>query len=281
MIKNLILSSGGVNGYFFVGGLKYLVEHNLLDNLENILGTSAGSLFGFLYLLGFAIYEIEELVTKMTPDSLLNITGESVLTFLDDFGIDNGERFEKIMKIVAYRKINNPNVTFKQLFEKTNITFTISVLNLNKRKLVYFSHLNYPDLEVYKAIRMSSSIPILFKPVLFEGDLHLDGGAQDPCSLTYFKNPKQTLGLMISSNSEIKEINNIQDYLVTLMCSPIYKVSENYFDKPNVIIYDCKNNEGLNFEIKNDKISELIKLGYEITKEEIEDILEYFKRTSH
>ena len=96
MIKNLILSSGGVNGYFFVGGMKYLTEHNLLSNVENILGTSAGSIFGYLYLLGFTLNEIEELVVKMTPDNILNINGESLLNFLNDYGIDNGEKFEKL-----------------------------------------------------------------------------------------------------------------------------------------------------------------------------------------
>ena len=84
---------------------------------------------------------------------------------------------------------------------------------------------------------------------------------------------------MINGN-EMKEINNIKDFLITLMCSPIQKVAEDYYDKPNIIIYDNKDNEGLNFEIKSEKIAELIKLGYEITKEEINDILEYFKRTS-
>ena len=278
MIKNLILSSGGVNGFFFVGGFRYLVENNLLDNLENILGTSAGSVFGFLYLLGFTIDEIEELVTKMTPDYLLNITGESVLGFLEDYGIDNGEKFEKIIKIVAKRKLNNPNITFKELYELTNITFTISVLNLNKRKLVYFSHLNYPDLELYKAIRMSTSIPILFKPLLFENEYHLDGGAVDPCSLNYFKNSKETLAMMINTH-DMKNIENIKDFLITLFCCPIQKVAEDYYDKPNIIIYDGEDSEGLNFNIKSEKITELIKKGYEITKDEIDDILEYFKRT--
>ena len=280
MIKNLILSSGGVNGFFFVGGLRYLVENNLLDNLENLLGTSAGSVFGFLYLLGFTIDEIEELVTKMTPDYLLNITGESVLGFLEDYGIDTGEKFEKIIKIVSKRKLNKPNITFKELYELTNITFTISVLNLNKGKLVYLSHLNHPDLEVYKAIRMSTSIPILFKPVLFENEYHLDGGVVDPCSLNYFKNSRETLALMINTQ-QIQNIENIKDFLITLFCCPIKKVAEEYFDKPNIIIYNGEDSEGLNFDIKSGKITELIKKGYEITKEEIGDILDFFRRKPH
>ena len=44
----------------------------------------------------------------MTPDNILNITGESLLNFLEDYGIDDGEKFEKVMKIVGKRKLNNP-----------------------------------------------------------------------------------------------------------------------------------------------------------------------------
>ena len=142
------------------------------------------------------------------------------------------------------------------------------------------SHKNYPDLEVYKAVRISASIPILFKPVIFEGDYYLDGGLVDPCSLNYFKNSKETLGLMVNSKKK-KKISNITDFLFSLVGAPIQKVAEDYFDKPNVIIYDNSNKEGLDFEIKSDKITELIKLGHQITNEEIGDILDYFNYTSH
>ena len=39
MIKNLVLSAGGIHGYAYIGSYKYLIENKLLENLENILGT--------------------------------------------------------------------------------------------------------------------------------------------------------------------------------------------------------------------------------------------------
>ena len=279
MIKNLILSSGGVNGYFFVGALKYLLEQNLLSNLENILGTSAGSVFGLLYLLGFSIDEIIELVTKMEPSNLLNINAENILTFLDDYGLDDGEKIIKIIRIVCKRKHNIVKLTFQDLFNISNITFTVAALNINTKKMLYFSHKNYPNMEVGEAIRMSSSIPILFKPVLFEGNYVVDGGALDPCSLDYFKNPKETLGLMISIRKE-KQINDLRDFMIQLFCSPLDKIVDSYYDRPNIIIFDTSDSEGMNFLINTTEIKELINLGYNITKDEITDILDYFRHTS-
>tara|TARA_B100000795_G_scaffold136703_1_gene102096 strand:+ start:652 stop:1494 length:843 start_codon:yes stop_codon:yes gene_type:complete len=279
MIKNLVLSAAGINGYIFLGGIKYLMEKNLLDNLENILGTSVGSILGLLYILGFTIDEIIELATKISPDTIFNITGKNVISFISDYGIDNGEKIIKIIKIICEKKVGNSNITFQELYNIKNITFTVSALNVNKKSLVYFSHKNYPNLEVYKAIRMSTSIPIIFKPYIFEDQYFVDGGVIDPCSLDFFKNTKETLVFMISSKKNIK-IKNITDYLTELVFSPIEKVIDNYYDKPNIIIFESKDNEGLDFEIKKDRIKELIENGFNITKEEINDILEYFTRTS-
>ena len=222
MIKNLVLSSGGVNGFFFIGCLKYLIENNLLDNIENVLGTSVGSIISLLYVLDFSIKEISKLVFNINPMVLFNFNGENIIKFIDNYGLDNGEKLIKIIRIVCKRKMLNADITFKQLYEKTKKKLIISALNINKKKLVYFSYENYPNLEIYKAIRMSTSIPIIFQPYIFEKDIYVDGGAMDPCSLSYFKKKKETLGIMISNES--KNISNFKEYLVTLFCNPIHKI---------------------------------------------------------
>ena len=279
MIKNLIFSSGGVNGYYFAGSLKYLMENNLLDNVENILGTSAGSMFGLFFILGFDCDEIIELVTKIDPSNLINFSGENILNFLEEYGLNPGDKFINIVKIILKRKIKNPNITFKELYDITNISFIIPALNINKKKMVYFSYKNYPNLEIYKAIRMSCSIPIMFKPYTFEGELYVDGGAMDPCSLSYFKDTKNTLGLCICSLEE-KKIKNLKDFLFSLFYSPVEKLTNHYYDKPNIIIFPSDNSEGLDFYIENSNIKILIEKGYEITKDEIKDVLEFFKHNS-
>ena len=57
MIKNLVLSSGSVKGLSFIGAYKILETNNLLDNIENILGSSIGSVFGLCLCLGYTSQE--------------------------------------------------------------------------------------------------------------------------------------------------------------------------------------------------------------------------------
>ena len=277
MIKNLILSSGGIHGYCYLGSFRYLMENNLLKNVENILGTSAGSLFGLLYVLGFTLFEIEELITNILPTQWLDINYKSILNFFDDYGIDEGEKMIKIIKIITNRKLGKPELTFKELYEYSKINFIISAVNINKQKQVYFSYENYPDMPIYKALRMSTCIPILFKPYKFEGYLYADGGVMDPCSINYFKNPKETLVLMISGR-RYEELDSFRDFIICLYCCPIEKVRESSYDKPNVIIFDVKGIKSLNFEINNENIRDIIQQGYDITKEELPDIIEYFEK---
>jgi predicted acylesterase/phospholipase RssA len=49
--------------------------------------------------------------------------------------------------------------------------------------LCYLSHENYPELELWMAIRMSSSFPFYFCPILYKNKYYIDGGAWDnyPC----------------------------------------------------------------------------------------------------
>jgi NTE family protein len=277
MIKNLILSSGGIHGYCYIGSFKYLIENNLLGNIENILGTSAGSIFGLLYILGFNLFEIEELTTKILPTQWLDINYTSILNFFDDYGIEEGDKMIKIIKIITNRKLDKPELTFKELYEYSKINFIVSSVNVNKQKQIYFNHENYPDMPIYKAIRMSTSIPLLFKPYKFENELYVDGGIIDPCSVNYFNNPKETLVLMISGR-KYEDLASFRDFIICLYCCPIEKVREESYDKPNIIIFNIKDIKSLNFEITDENIKKIIQEGYDITQEELPDIIEYFEK---
>ena len=130
---------------------------------------------------------------------------------------------------------------------------------------------------VYKALRMSTSIPILFKPFKYEDYYYVDGGVLDPCSINYFKNQKETLALMITGEKE-KSLNSFRDFMVSVYCCPIEKIKETIYDCPNVILFDIKDIKSLNFEINDENIKKIIKKGYDITQEEIPDIIEYFEK---
>ena len=45
-----------------------------------------------------------------------------------------------------------------------------------KTQLVYFNAVTTPNMAISKGIRISSSIPIIFEPVEYDGHLFVDGG---------------------------------------------------------------------------------------------------------
>jgi len=50
MVKNIIFSGGGFKCWAYIGTLRVLKEYHC--EVEQIIGVSAGSLFGLCYILG-------------------------------------------------------------------------------------------------------------------------------------------------------------------------------------------------------------------------------------
>ena len=61
MIKNIIFSSGGIKGLYFLGCLEALEELNITNNIEVFVGCSVGSIIALLYSVGFTAKEMTEI----------------------------------------------------------------------------------------------------------------------------------------------------------------------------------------------------------------------------
>ena len=56
--KKLIISGGGINGIAIVGTIYEFSKKFNLDNLEEIIGVSIGSIIGLLIVIGYNADEI-------------------------------------------------------------------------------------------------------------------------------------------------------------------------------------------------------------------------------
>ena len=274
IIKNLVFSSGALQGYAFVGAYKYIYEKDLCKKVENILGVSAGSVISLLYSLGYKPSELEKISLSVKPSYFLNIKGDNFLNFFNNYGLDDGKSFEKVLKVIINKKTNNPNITMLELYKLTNINLILGATNINKQCLEYINHKTFPNLEVYKAVRMSMSIPILFTPIKYNDDYYLDGAIISSCPIYYFKNQKNTLGFSIHYKEKKKiDINNFSDFFKSLIYSPLINLRDKELNCENTIIYDMFDIEAFDFNIGSDKIKEIIDKGYLITKNNIDIIL--------
>ena len=216
-----------------------------ISNIETILGVSAGSIYGMLMIIGYSYEEIYDILCHLNFNELLNVNIDSILNLKDKKGLDSMDKIMDKIKELISRKIDNINITFKELYEKFNKSLLIGVTNITFYRFEVFGFNNYPDLPIIEAIKISCCIPLIFEPIIFNNNVYVDGGLFNPYPIDFFD--KDTL--------KINNINyNIQKYYVTYN----YK----YYDN------NIKNKEGRMFTAKL-PINTLIKNKMLIVKESI------------
>ena len=278
-IDTVILSGGGIKGFYHVGAIKYLHEKDILKNIKTFIGTSIGSVIALMLSLNYTINEIEYLFINLELGNMYNINSDNIINFLNIYGIDDSENINNMIEIIIGSKYNK-NITFKELYDTTDIELRILVTNLTDQKFEIFDHKSYPNTPVSIAIRMSCSVPVLYKPVEYNTKLYIDGGLTNnyPIDIVYHNN---YLGFLIYSNYTIN-INNAFDYIIALIysitnkCDETYKINDKHNNQYNIkFISNCN---PLDFSISKDLKLEMIKSGYEITLKHFNEYPDLLKK---
>ena len=151
MKVGIVLSGGGVRGIGHLGVLKALKNEGI--EFSHITGTSAGAIAGAFYASG------------MDPEEAFNIFMKTkLLRFirpaLGSLGLIDIERTGEIFK--QYLPTN---------IEDLKIPLTICTTNFSEGKVVYFT-----DGPLIRAVHASACIPGVFKPIMINNQMYVDGG---------------------------------------------------------------------------------------------------------
>jgi len=105
MLKNLVIAGGAIKGISYIGVFKALKELQLLNNIENICGVSAGSIAGLCLFLEMTYTSIEKIVFEiMDYDNIVSNKNIDIINILDSYGIESGENIIKILGIILEKK---------------------------------------------------------------------------------------------------------------------------------------------------------------------------------
>lgn len=255
--KTIVLSGGGIKGIIHIGALYAMYILGLKFN--KLVGTSVGGLVAALYTMGYSASELYSFIKEFQTDLIKNISFSNLISF----GLDDGVNFEKILKELFKYKNYDENVTMKQLYDKTNIDLTLVTTCLNDMSTHYINHVNYPNLPIYMAIRMTTSIPFLFCPVIYENKYYVDGACLLNYPIQYVESElEQTIGILIKENKSSTDfIGNIETYLsriIQTLSSSLYH--NKYPDCTIEISIDPTNI--YSFELSDAKKDELFMSGY-------------------
>ena len=263
MYKNIVLSGGSSKGYSYVGVLQSLEKNNIIQNIENFLGTSVGSIFATLFSMGFTYIELIKYLNDTFEIEDINIEN-----LLENFGVCSGIEIVNFIEKIIENKYKK-DITFKELNFLRNNTLIICVTDLKKHKIEYLSHKNYPDMKVVDAIRFAITLPYIFCIKKYNKKIFMDGGLIQNISFYNFE-PKETLSILLLDTEDIEEteIDTIESFtknlLVCLKKNYINKIEDTRFNILNII---CENVDVLDFSLSVEKRTYLLEIGYKSTNQ--------------
>lgn len=224
---SLVLEGGGIKGIAHVGALQAISEKGMFESVKHVAGTSAGSQVATLFASGFSQSEIKDIVEK-TPfkkfsDSSLGCIRD-IFRLFTRFGYHKGDFMEAYMNNILNEKFEIPRITFKELYEKTGIHLKLTGTCLTDSSLVWFDFEKTPFMEVAKAVRISSCIPLYFAPVKFEDKYYVDGGCLRNLPTDAFPETKPIILDFMDSvgSNEIKDLSTFTASVVNTVLHHVH-----------------------------------------------------------
>lgn len=216
MFENLVLEGGGVKGLAYCGALKKLSEVGILQNIKRFAGASAGAITAFVLALGYNFESkptIEEVIRGIDFKQLMDDSWfpvKNAYSVITHYGACNGTVVTTLLEKLVADKVGNKKYTFQQLWNDKQIELVVIGCNITRMREEHFSYKDTPNMPIVDAIRISMSIPIVFKPVVMNDDYYVDGGLVNNYPLYVFGDTPNTLGLKLLSAEE-KPTNNIYE----------------------------------------------------------------------
>lgn len=274
--NELIISSGGIKGISLIGALNELHKNYPIYNFNYLTGCSIGAIICFLINIDYTIDEINDICMKINFESFQNL---KIMNFIEKCGLDDGTKITNLLKAIIINKNYNINLTFKELFEKTNKLLTITTVNISSGKAEYHNYLTEPDLNILLSLRMSTNIPIVFSPIIYKNNYYIDGAFLDPYPFYYHKNVKK-IGIWLFEKENIHFFKNnylIQNnfinsdplnYFVNLLNILYLNYIKNSYKKiaPNTIYVDINLENNISFKLDEVEKKKLFQFGIKKSK---------------
>jgi len=273
----LVLSGGSTKGIIILGSIQYLYDNYFLQKVTSYIGTSSGSMICYLLSIGYTPIEIityickNQLLEKMQHFNVVAmINGSGAVSFNNIYEHLEKMTIEKIGYIPTFQDL-------KTNFGKTLICVTY---NITEDKTEYISTENYPTLPCLIALKMSSNLPLIFENYKYGNSFYIDGGVSDNFAIDIGdKIGNKVIGILLSSEKENFNTHpdmDILEFIYKIMFIPISQTTEykikNISKKCKIIRLKSSKIKFFNFNVGSKTKLDLFSLGYENTKNEIENI---------
>lgn len=249
----LALGSGAAKGFAHIGVLKALEENDI--EVDVISGCSAGALIGGLYCSGLDAYELEKLATSIRTKDWVDLT-------IPKRGVIKGDKIEAMIR----------RLTSDRNIEDLDKDFISVATNLRDSKKYLFK-----EGSLYQAIRSSISVPGIFEPVEIDDMLLVDGAVLDRVPVSVLKQAK--LDLVIAVNLGFTDLDQENTNIFDIIIQSVELLTDQAM-KPKKLEAEVVIEPNLRFigPTRFDLAVESIDIGYQATRDKIEDIKKMIKK---
>ena len=196
---DVILSSSGSRSPCFIGGLEAILDKGY--HIHRIAGTSGGAIIAAGYALGMSTQEMREMSPHTPYNKFRDFKFKNLLS-LQNPSVYTGQELDKF-----YQKIFG-DATLKDF----KIDCRISVVTIIGKERKLISRDTHPDLPVWEAVRMSSTIPFIFPYYKLDGTAVTDGGLYTQMSDIFPDQLRTVICLRPRADHSIKKV--VQDVKV-------------------------------------------------------------------
>ena len=271
-----LFGGGAIRGLAYVGAIRAMEEWGIEYGI--IGGSSVGSIIAALVAVGYKSYEIENFFMKVNFDLFRDIH----FGIGKPFALSKGEIFMDWLNELLKNKVEGAfgkRITFRDVNKKLIVIAT----DLKHFSPQEFSKKETPDFEVAQAVKVSSSMPGLMAPFVYEDKELVDGDLQKA-------SPMWKLSEQLNSSEDrileyrlegdynkdeknpISFINTIYSCVTdaaTKFVTEVYGQNDRY----DCITINTGNVFFADFNLDRDSRRKLINLGYEQTMKYFTEML--------
>ena len=300
-IDNLVFAGGGVLGPAYIGSLAAIDEKvQSLHAIKRFIGTSVGSILATLSALRYTTTEIKQIMLDLEFKKLadqgiysLDFDTFSIKGIYEDikdlyqlirnqrgnFGLNSGHFLENWIEGLIGTKLGKKQATFADLHNNPTMGLLhITGSNFSEHKSEVYNVENTPHMVISKAVRISTSVPILFDVVKEGNVIKVDGGVYNnfPMELLSEEENSKTIGLNFSTSptQHLAKYHKItvdnmdqfgwERYLVSFLSAAFVAQASSAPSSiaKQTIFIDSLGIDALDFRITNPQKESLVQEGY-------------------
>ena len=192
--REVVLSGGGSSALGMLGALQWLHDHGKLKHVRRWVAASAGVIITILYLADYAPATIFAVLHGFNFQKFADdFNSDGLLGLMDTMGIMEPGTIMKLVAVMLRKKQIDTRITLEEFDRLTGSTVVITGYSLTRAQTIAFSSRQHPHMPLLTALRISLSIPILFRPVMYEDEMYIDGATIEHVPVRFAKYKTRSL----------------------------------------------------------------------------------------